>query len=199
MSRINKTRYAILGVLSISQKPGSGYDIKKACDRGISFFWNENFGHIYPVLRQMEQDGVITKTVEENPGRPQRHVYSVTAKGHDELIAWLLRPVEHTPQRLELPLKLTFAKMIPAETTLKELERVMAEHQKSLAEFRQIEEQFIADEKNRRDQGYPYWLSTLQYGIYDAEFRIKWCQETIDRIKAYQGDPESTFHVKPED
>ncbi len=38
--------------MAIPMKPGSGYDIKKFCDKAISYFWNENFGHIYPVLKQ---------------------------------------------------------------------------------------------------------------------------------------------------
>lgn len=59
MANVNKTRFAILGILN--NMPGSGYDIKKNCDTGIAYFWNENFGHIYPVLKQMERDGVITK------------------------------------------------------------------------------------------------------------------------------------------
>ena len=70
MAKVNKTKYAILGVLSL--KPGSVYDIKKFCDKGISYFWNENFGHIYPVLKQMEAEGVITKTAEQNEGKPMK-------------------------------------------------------------------------------------------------------------------------------
>ncbi len=51
MATTNKSRYALLGVLCM--KPGSGYDIKKFCDKTISHFWNENYGHIYPVLKQL--------------------------------------------------------------------------------------------------------------------------------------------------
>ncbi|MGA9048227.1 MAG: PadR family transcriptional regulator, partial [Dehalococcoidia bacterium] len=47
MPKINKTKYAILGLLSL--KPASGYDLKKTVDWNIGFFWNENFGHIYPI------------------------------------------------------------------------------------------------------------------------------------------------------
>ncbi|KNY28871.1 PadR family transcriptional regulator [Pseudobacteroides cellulosolvens] len=188
MPKINKTRYAILGVLNIA--PGSGYDIKKNCDRGISYFWNENFGHIYPVLKQMEKDGVIQKSVEQNEGRPPRNVYSITQKGKDELVDWLMRPIEPTPQRLELMLKLTFAKMVPVEYTLQELERVRERHSKSLECFRKVEEEYSNNKKAREDKGYPYWLSTIRYGIYDAEFRVRWCEETIERIRAYNAGSE---------
>lgn len=183
MPKINKTRYAILGVLSIA--PGSGYDIKKNCDKGIAYFWNENFGHIYPVLKKMEKDGVIEKSVEQNEGRPPRNVFHITQKGRDELISWLMSPIEPAPQRLELLLKLTFAKIAPADNIIKELQRVKEGHAKRLEDFYKIEKDYMNNEKVKSDKGYPYWLSTLRYGIYDAQFRIKWCEETIERLKAY--------------
>ena len=54
MAKINKTKYALLGVLSIMS--GSGYDIKKFCDSSIGYFWNENYGHIYPMLQRLEDE-----------------------------------------------------------------------------------------------------------------------------------------------
>jgi DNA-binding PadR family transcriptional regulator len=55
MAAKNKTRYAILGVLNL--KPASGYDIKKFCDRTISHFWNENFGHILSCIKPVQKEG----------------------------------------------------------------------------------------------------------------------------------------------
>jgi len=184
MPKVNKTRYAILGVLTLM--PCSGYDIKKFCDRGISFFWHENFGHLYPVLKQMEKDGLITKKAERNEGRPPRNVYFITPKGRDTLTDWLLRPTEHSPPRLELLLKLSFAKNIPAEKMIEELARIKDKHNRFLEEYLQIERALSADDQASRDAGYPYWLATLRYGIGDARFRIEWCEETIRSIKDYQ-------------
>ena len=184
MANVNKTRFAILGILN--NMPGSGYDIKKNCDTGIAYFWNENFGHIYPVLKQMEKDGAITKKEEKGEGRPSRNVYYITEKGKEELINWLMSPVEPSPQRLELQLKLTFAKLIPAEKTIEELERVKERHKKDVEEFRRVEQEFFNNEDAQNYESYPYWYSNLRYGIGDAEFRIRWCEETIERIKFYK-------------
>lgn len=181
MPQVNKTRYAILGVLSIM--PCSGYDIKKFCDKGISQFWNENFGHIYPVLKQLEKEGLITKEAMKAEGKPPRNVYSITPKGREELTDWLMRPVENTPARLELLLKMTFARNIPREYMIKELESVKQKHEKRLQEHLEAEAQFGRNEQTRQDEGYPYWVATLRYGILDARFRIQWCEETIERIR----------------
>ncbi|MCX7708534.1 MAG: PadR family transcriptional regulator [Clostridia bacterium] len=184
MPKVNKTKYAILGVLDM--RPCSGYDIKKFCDSGISHFWNENFGHIYPVLKELEKEGSITKAVEQGDGKPSRNVYSITQKGKEELTQWLLQPVEHSPARLELLLKLYFAKSIPAASMIEELERVKEKHAQRLETLLKMEKLFLGNETAKSDAGFPFWLSTLRYGIYDAEFRIKWCEETITNISAHQ-------------
>ena len=184
MPKVNKTKYAILGVLTLM--PGSGYDIKKFCDRGISLFWNENFGHIYPVLKQMELEGLITKKSEQNEGKPDRNVFYITQQGRDELTGWLAQPVEQAPARLELLLKLYFAKNVPAQNILQELERLQKMYEKGLEECLKTEAGLLSNEKLRADDGYPYWLATLRYGILDARFRIQWCQETIESLKTHK-------------
>lgn len=184
MPKPNKTRYAILGVLSM--KPGSGYDIKKFCDKGISYFWNENFGHIYPVLKQMVEEEVIVKTVEQNEGKPTRNVYTITPKGREELTQWLMQPTENTPARLELLLKLTFAKDIPAAKVIEEMEQIRQKNVRRLEQYKQIEKEFNSDDKTQMSRGYPYWLATIRYAVYDAKFRIQWCDETIRNIRAHE-------------
>ncbi|MDS0525904.1 PadR family transcriptional regulator [Clostridium sp. SHJSY1] len=79
MAKTNKTKYALLGALSLMS--GSGYDIKKFCDSSIGHFWNENYGHIYPVLQKMEQEELITKQVEQTEGRPAKMCILLQKKG----------------------------------------------------------------------------------------------------------------------
>jgi PadR family transcriptional regulator, regulatory protein AphA len=120
MAKSNKTRYALLGVLASG--PASGYDIKKFCDKSISHFWNENYGHIYPVLKELETEGFITGEMLSNKGRPPRTVYSITQQGREELRSWLMMPVESQPMRHELLLKLTFAGNAPPENIIGKLQ-----------------------------------------------------------------------------
>jgi DNA-binding PadR family transcriptional regulator len=94
MAKENKTKYALLGVLSLG--PASGYDIKKYCDVSIAHFWNENYGHIYPVLRQMEAEGLVDRKTEMNEGKA-RHVYHMTEQGRTVLLDCL--PYRAKPRR----------------------------------------------------------------------------------------------------
>ena len=51
MSKENKSRYALLGMLSL--QPMSGYDLKKFTEESTANFWQENYAQIYPILRQL--------------------------------------------------------------------------------------------------------------------------------------------------
>lgn len=178
----NKTRYALLGVLAYG--PGSGYDIKKFCDKSISHFWNENYGHIYPVLKELEEEGSISGETHQSQGRPPRTVYSITDKGRGELRDWLMQPVEPAPMRHELLLKLIFAGNAPPENIISKLEETRKLHEEHLEAYKRIEQAYQTNSELTGNPDHPYWMSALRYGMMDAEFRIRWCDETVWRLKS---------------
>jgi PadR family transcriptional regulator, regulatory protein AphA len=108
MAKENKSKYALLGLLSIC--PGSGYDIKKFMEQSTSNFWSESYGQIYPILKQLVGQGLATSHTEKQEGKPERYVYTLTDKGLEELRHWLTEPIEHTIERNELLLKLFFGR-----------------------------------------------------------------------------------------
>lgn len=182
----NKTKYALLGVLSLMS--GTGYDIKKFCDKSISHFWNENFGHIYPVLAQLERDGLIF--LNDSDGDARKKVYSISEKGLTEFTDWLLLPVEYQPARSELLLKLSFASLVPKEKTIAMLQEVKERRKRELKEYLTIEASYENTYKIKESKDYPYWLAPLRFGILTAEAAIKWCDETIENIEKYSGNDE---------
>ncbi|MHB8065424.1 MAG: PadR family transcriptional regulator [Ruminiclostridium sp.] len=175
----NKSKYALLGVLSL--KSGSGYDIKKFCDKSISYFWNENFGHIYPVLAQLEKDELIF--LKESNRDDRKKVYSISDKGLKEFTDWLLLPVEYQPARSELLLKLSFANYIPSEKTIEMLQEVKQRKKLELKEYLTLEASYENTDKIKENDFYPYWLAPLRFGILSAKATIKWCDETIENIE----------------
>lgn len=181
MAKVNKTKYAILGVLS--QMSGSGYDIKKMCDSSIAYFWNENYGHIYPVLKKMESEELITKKVEQEEGRPLKNVYSITEKGLKELKEWLMLPVEHGPIRSEFLLKIFFSKDIDVNNIIEKIQKEKETCEKNLQEYLKIEKFLKAKEESIGKKNLVLWLSTVNYGRHDEESKVKWCEETIKSLE----------------
>lgn len=181
MKSNNKTKYAILGVLNL--EPGSGYDIKKFCDFSISHFWNENYAHIYPVLKELEKEGLVSGTQEKSGGRPAKNIYSITEAGREKLFEWLEKPVEHGPERNELLLKLFFSGDAPKQKTIDILEDQKRRLNAELSQYIEIEKFLNSQESLKGNKGLPFWLATVNFGKISAASSIQWCEETMKAIE----------------
>jgi PadR family transcriptional regulator, regulatory protein AphA len=182
MAVANKAKYAILGSLSLM--PMSGYDIKKFSDGSIAHFWNENYARIYPVLKQMEKEGLVIKETMQTEGRPSRNVYSITDKGRNELDQWLLEPVEDVRPREELLLKLFFSEKVPVENLIEKINAEKEKCQKYVEEYLRIEDFLKTDERTKNDRSLPLWLATINYGKLWRGSVIKWCDETLKSLES---------------
>lgn len=177
MPKENTTRYAILGLLSIT--PCSGYDIKKMADMSISHFWSENYGHIYPVLRTLESEAMVSKESQQTPGRPPKSVYRITEKGARELTQWLMKPVQHHPLRNELLLKIFLAQDLPISNVKEKLRVEREKNERDLQTFSGIETMLRNNEPYKSQRALRLWLATLDLGKRNSMAVIEWCDETI--------------------
>lgn len=81
-------RYALLGLLD--GHPSSGYDLTHRFAAGIgAYAWDAKHSQIYPELKKMLGDGLISVG---EPGARGRKTYAITASGRSELREWLLTP-----------------------------------------------------------------------------------------------------------
>ena len=185
-----KSKYAILGMLSIS--PMSGYDIKKEVETSISNFWTESYGQIYPVLRNLIGEKLVTKSVEREAGKPDRHVYALTAKGRKELRRWLLEGFAPKVQRNEFLLKLFFGGEITAKANVAHVEQYRELQRALLQKYAAVEKQIMSAYPD--DANAPYWLMTVRYGQHVSEALLQWCEKTLvelHRIAAASEKPRS--------
>ncbi len=178
MAKMNRTKYAILGVLN--ERPASGYDVKKFCD-SIAYFWNENYSHIYPVLKQMEEEGLVTKKTEQTEGRPPRNIFSITPGGREEFVKWLMLPVEPHILRAELLLKLLFSNNIPVDNMVEKLENKIEEQMR----IREYLDNGAEEIKSRikTERKLKAWLAVIQWGRTITDATIGWCEETIQVLQ----------------
>src|SRR5437870_6916732 len=173
--RANMSRYAILGALS--RRPMSGYDVKKLIERSIAHFWNESYGQIYPILNRLAAEGRAERRRETKPGKPDRHVYSLTSKGHEELERWLALPARLEPVRSELLLKLFLGGAGPVANSVAQVEHVQTRHRAFLDTYDGIERQLRKDMRGHPEL--PYWLITLRCGQHRSRAMLVWCDETL--------------------
>jgi DNA-binding PadR family transcriptional regulator len=178
MARANKSRYAVLGILTFG--PMSGYDIRKVLQAGPGHFWRESYGQIYPILRKLLAERMLQRHVEQHDGRPPRKVYALTSKGRTALKSWLPSAPEPQPPRNELLLKLFFGGHAAKGASVAHLRR----ERESLLAVRKHYQEIEAHLRSRlkRDPDARFQLITLRYGLKTAESQIEWCDESLKRL-----------------
>lgn len=179
MARSNKTEYALLGLLSL--EPMSGYDMKSFIAQSIGFFWQESYGQIYPALKRLHAQKLVTRKVSGKAGRPDRHIYSLTAAGRKKLREWVGAKTEPERLRHELLLKLFFGPVVTPEIHKEQIEALLKHQLGRLEQFRQVEKGILKEYDD--DDYYPYWYSTLRFGVLVTQARVDWCRETLARLK----------------
>ena len=98
-------KFAILGLLHYQDM--HGYRLKTHLERNFGHMWSINYGQIYPNLKRMEEEGLVTKKEVAQAGIPDRKLYSITARGRQAFSAWLASPPER-PMLLRDPFLLRF-------------------------------------------------------------------------------------------
>lgn len=179
VAKPNTSRYAILGMLGLGQR--SGYDIKKLIERSIAHFWSESYGQIYPILRQLESEGLAVRRSEKRTGRPDRQVYSVTPRGLEELQRWLRIPARQDGFRSELLLKLFLGGRVPIDDSIRQVQDFQRQQKNLLRTYGEIERQLRKDP--RQHPNLPYWLMTLHYGQRRSSALARWSQETLAALE----------------
>jgi DNA-binding PadR family transcriptional regulator len=188
----NRTRYAVLGALTV--EPMSGYDLKRFFEQGVSFFWAESYGQIYPILKQLKAEGLVadgggtpdTGPRARAPAHPRRAVYAITPAGRDALACWLAEPAEpQAGRRLEILLKLFFARQAgpgAAEAAQRLVADFRAHHAALLATYTATEARLRAEHAAHPDL--PFWLLTLSYGEHVSRALVAWCDAAARTLAA---------------
>lgn len=90
--------YDILILGSLLHHPRHGYEIKQTLDGLIGGVRLTN-SQLYPALQRLEAMGAVTREVVRQEGKPDRHTYSITDRGHEFLHDTL---VDFPPERARL-------------------------------------------------------------------------------------------------
>ena len=178
MAKENKSKYAVMGVLSIC--PASGYDIKKFMECSTSNFWNESYGQIYPILKQLVEEGLAASHTEKQEGKPEKYIYTLTEQGKEGLRDWLSESVESGVERNELLLKLFFGADIPLEKNKEHVHAFQELQSHLLAKYEGIERELLA--AAQEDVTFSYRLLTVRYGIHRCRALLTWCDEALGTL-----------------
>ncbi|MBI3661000.1 PadR family transcriptional regulator [Candidatus Acetothermia bacterium] len=182
-------KHALLGILSY--QPMTGYEIKRHMESSISYFWSAPLSQIYRTLEALEQEGWVTKQIQIQEGKPNRHLHSTTPKGQKELLRWLQEPLYELPKLRDTSLvKVFFGALLAKEEMFKFLQQQKELHEERLAVYREIESKFLSPFVEQIVKSRPeakqhglFWKLTLLHGIAYEETYIAWCEKAITEVK----------------
>ena len=186
MARNNKTEFAVLGLLCLD--PMSGYDMKTFISESIGYFWQESYGQIYPTLRTLLRENLVSRKVESGPGRPDRHVYYITDAGRKKFTDWLAAETDPEPVRNELLLKIFFGQFADPQHYIKHLENLKAHQERKLKTYTSIRK--AKSKEFAGDSFLPFGIATLRFGEHMAQARIRWCKETLAALRRFKKEVE---------
>ncbi len=162
-------RFIILGMLL--EKSLTGYNLKKLIEDGIGIFYKASYGSLYPALKKLSSQGLVTIT-EQPHGNRRRIFYHITEEGRNDFYKWLSEPIdiyEGTNSHLS---RVYFFDKLPLEIREQKLMEYEINNKNYLQKLESLEKEF--DKMENKDCFY-YKLSTLYYGICVTQKTIQWC------------------------
>jgi len=155
-------KYLILGLLT--ERPMSGYDIKKQVKVALGVITSASYGTLYPTLHKLLEEGCVEMQEVPQRSRPSKKVYSLTDQGRVDLREWLKHPAEADQIRREFLLKLYLAKNLGQQELMAIIANRRVETETALHAFR-------ADKLKIKD---PQQAWIVDYALSLCEAEVTW-------------------------
>jgi len=171
-------KYTVLGFLI--DRPMHGYALKRAMSPALPPRQRVNDGILYPLLRRLEEEGLVRKEVERGNGARARNVYHPTAAGRSAFDEWLSSSDDESDEVTYdfllghpfLTKCLFFDKLEPGQVRAK-LEHQLAECSRKLDAFQSIRDGMVA-----RGVG-SLRIAVLDLGIAQQREKERWLKRMI--------------------
>lgn len=185
-------RLVIMGLLM--KEPAHGYDLKQTLERELSPFLEISSAPLYYTLKKLEQEGLVTKWSTVSGRRPKKYVYSLTAKGQEEIKKLLLENITylHRPS-FNLDMSLYFLNFLEPKDVVETLKGRLRESRKLKFLLQRQKKRLETDVTRRRE----YIISAHNIRFTEAE--IEFVQDLIEAFSQGRLDETNVFtEVKEE-
>ncbi|AWP27910.1 MULTISPECIES: PadR family transcriptional regulator [Paenibacillus] len=161
----------LLILIQIEMAPKHGYEIKKEIQRDLGYLTDVNHNMLYPTLRRFTEQGLITKKINEQDGKPNQFVYEITEAGKtkitDLINAFSEKDAKH---QIEFLIRVSLFQRISRDNQL----RILNMRKKDL-------EALWEDLKKREGKHVDDWYrnEVLQVSISQVKGEMLWIDELI--------------------
>jgi PadR family transcriptional regulator AphA len=176
-------RYLILGLLA--QRPMSGYDVKRFLKSLSWLIGSPSSGSLYPILRTLLRENLVSQEVIPGLDRPPRKIYSITDAGRQVLQAWVDEPVKAGASLKAFVMRLLIADHFSRTALANHLQQ----RQTQIADCQTALEKMTEAPGQEGDFGQRLALS---YGLALAAGELAWLDYTLGQL------PEQPFSEEDE-
>ncbi len=172
---LNPTAASLLGFLH--HGPMTGWDLAATAETAIGNFWSLTRSQVYRELATMAEAGLV----DAQPAGPRdRRPYRLTDAGRNAFAAWIDR--EPGPENIRFPLLLTieFGRHLEPQRLAAFVHAHRADHARRLARYEAMQR---AADAVQADQGAPYALATLHFGIAYERAALAWFDELPAEVR----------------
>ena len=166
-------KHAILGFLV--DQPMHGYALKRKLSPALPRERRVNDGVLYPLLRRMEEEGLVRKQVERAESGRSRNVFHATANGRREFERWLRSTDDEADEATydflvghPFLTKCLFFTRLDADDVEQKLAAQLADSTRKLQTFQDIRTGMVARNVD------PYRIAVLDLGIAQQKERVRW-------------------------
>ena len=170
---VTATEVAVLGLLADGER--SGYDLLRAAERSVGFFWTPAKTQLYAVLRKLVANGFATSRLVRQQERPDKTLYRLTDAGLERLRTGL-EQVHSSVNKNPLELRIFFGEHRPLDAVVADLEAVRDSAREHLGELERIEETFDHDR-------YLFPYLTLLRGKENARADVAWAERALELLR----------------
>lgn len=193
-----RQRDVILGLIGLH--PGvTGYELRAIIERSTGYFFSASLSQIYPVLKGLLEEGLVTVEDNSGDGGRWRKQYTVTEAGEQAHREWLASPITYESSLSDFRtflLRYTF--LVAAEPAV-----IRTFLMDGLAHFRAERERIEADSL-ATEQDYvgglesapiyvAGWRHEIAFLLEDVDRKIDWIIEALRLLEAGRiGAPQSS-------
>ena len=179
-------RLVIMGLLM--KEPAHGYDLKQTLERELSPFFEVSSAPLYYLLKKLEQEGLVTKWGAVSGKRPKKYVYSLTAKGQEEIKKLLLENITylHRPS-FNLDISLYFLNFLEPKDVVETLKGRLRESRKLKFLLQRQKKALETDATRRRE----YIITAHNIRFTEAE--IEFVKDLIEAFSQGRLDETNVF------
>jgi PadR family transcriptional regulator, regulatory protein AphA len=194
--RLTPFEHILIGLVCLS--PASGYDLKRIFATTPMGIYQPSSGSIYPALRRLEANGLVTALDGTGESARHRRVYGPTRAGRAAHATWLRTPVEVSTVSRDLGLHLMRFVMMEHASSREEVLSFLDDLKHALAAFTAGLERYAAATA-KLDDGHPGLA--LDHGLAVHRASLRWTSHAIAALRAAptpSSEPSSSQPTEPQ-